>query len=154
MAAPAVLRQRRRQALDRADRAANALAEDYPNVLEEMVALRNARGRDEAHTEVKRVEALAGLLEAVAEATNTEVPEGEPEPVITESSASRGDANSPGPNGGESLEDINGIGPDLADNLRDAGFNSPDDLRDASDDDLLAVDGLGPGTLKKIRENV
>jgi hypothetical protein len=33
-----------------------------------------------------------------------------------------------------------------------AGFDSPEKIRAASDEDLLALDGIGEGTLKKIRE--
>lgn len=50
-----------------------------------------------------------------------------------------------------SLEDVEGIGPELADNLRAAGFASSADLKTASDDELLAIDGIGPKKLKDIR---
>ena len=33
----------------------------------------------------------------------------------------------------------------------DAGYNTLDKLRAASDEDLLAIDGIGPATLDKIR---
>lgn len=35
--------------------------------------------------------------------------------------------------------------------LIDAGYSTLDALREASDEDLLAIDGIGPATLKKIR---
>lgn len=66
-------------------------------------------------------------------------PEGEPEAAPAESS---------------SLEDIDGIGPDLAQKLKEAGYHSPDDLRNASDEELLAIDGLGNARLKQIREDL
>lgn len=34
------------------------------------------------------------------------------------------------------------------------GFDSDEKVRDASDDDLLKVDGIGPGRLKQIRADV
>ena len=34
------------------------------------------------------------------------------------------------------------------------GFDSDEKVRDASDEDLLAVDGIGPGRLKQIRADV
>ena len=36
--------------------------------------------------------------------------------------------------------------------LQDAGYVSADAIKAASDDDLLAIDGIGKGTLKKVRE--
>lgn len=42
----------------------------------------------------------------------------------------------------------------LPQNLRDllAGYKTADAVRKASDDELLALDGVGPATLRKIRE--
>lgn len=53
-----------------------------------------------------------------------------------------------------SLEEIDGIGPDLARELRAVGIESVEDLRGANDNDLLALDGIGKAKLKKIREQV
>jgi hypothetical protein len=50
------------------------------------------------------------------------------------------------------LEAVPGIGSTLAARLFRAGFRSVEDLGAASDDALLAVDGLGPKALKNIRE--
>lgn len=83
-----------------------------------------------------------GSNEPVAELEYPEVPpEGPPEgePEAAESST---------------LEDIDGIGPDLAEKLKEAGYHSPDDLRSASDEELLAIDGLGNAKLKQIREDL
>lgn len=37
------------------------------------------------------------------------------------------------------------------DELKEAGYDSVESVDQASDDDLLSVDGIGPATLKKIR---
>lgn len=39
----------------------------------------------------------------------------------------------------------------LADRLMDAGFGIAREIREASDDELLAVQGVGPGILAKLR---
>lgn len=39
----------------------------------------------------------------------------------------------------------------IADRLMDAGFGIAREIRAASDDELLAVQGVGPGMLKKLR---
>jgi predicted flap endonuclease-1-like 5' DNA nuclease len=49
------------------------------------------------------------------------------------------------------FETINGIGHDIAIALQNAGFNSMDEIRDADDDRLLAIAGIGKSLLKKIR---
>ena len=51
-----------------------------------------------------------------------------------------------------SLEDIDGVTPEVAANLRAAGYETPGHLAEASDEDLLAVDGIGPKKLAAIRE--
>lgn len=87
-----------------------------------------------------------GANEPVAELEYPDVPpegppEGEPEPDSASAESS-------------TLEDIDGIGPDLAQKLWEAGYDSPDDLRSASDEELLAIDGLGNAKLKQIREDL
>lgn len=51
------------------------------------------------------------------------------------------------------FEGINGIGSEIAIALENAGFNSIEELRDADDERLLAVAGIGRALLKKIREH-
>lgn len=46
------------------------------------------------------------------------------------------------------------VGSDVAASLRAGGFDTPDAVRDASDDDLRAVSGIGEGRLAKIRDAV
>lgn len=69
-----------------------------------------------------------------------------------------GDAAREDTEGGESddrevpLETVPGIGPETAGRLRVRGFVTEADFRAASDDELLAVSGLGPSTLDNLRE--
>lgn len=134
MTAPVVLRQWKSDALDSISADADAIAEVHPEIADKADALKNASGRDPLHTETYRLCALADLMKAVAEAIG----------------ASRQDVSEDE----RTLEDIDGIGPELADNLREVGLQSPGDLRQASDGELLAVDGVGEGKLKKIRANL
>lgn len=41
---------------------------------------------------------------------------------------------------------------DIIDRLKEEGYASPDEVLAASDDELLAIEGIGPKTLEKIRE--
>lgn len=52
------------------------------------------------------------------------------------------------------FEDIDGIGPATAGQLRTTGFVTAADVRRASDEDLLAVSGVGRAALESIREFV
>lgn len=52
------------------------------------------------------------------------------------------------------LEYIDGIGPEVAQRLREADITTLDELREADDDTLLAVDGIGKASLKKIRSQL
>jgi len=45
-----------------------------------------------------------------------------------------------------------GISADKALLLVEAGYARLDDLREASDEELLAIEGVGPGTVKKVRK--
>jgi predicted flap endonuclease-1-like 5' DNA nuclease len=57
--------------------------------------------------------------------------------------------------GTASMPDAPGLvetfGQQIADRLGAAGFDTPEKLAAASDADLLAIEGIGDGTLKKIR---
>ncbi len=50
------------------------------------------------------------------------------------------------------LTSIKGIDEATAQTLKDAGYETKADLRDADDEELLAISGIGPGTLHKIRK--
>lgn len=54
----------------------------------------------------------------------------------------------------EELEDIGGIGPSKADALREAGFESIEDVRDADEDDLSAVDSIGNALVARVKAEV
>ncbi len=49
---------------------------------------------------------------------------------------------------------LEGVSEDIAEALHDAGYARFDDLAAASDDDLLAVSGIGPGRLEKVRRGL
>ncbi|AGB16543.1 ribosomal protein L32E [Halovivax ruber XH-70] len=54
----------------------------------------------------------------------------------------------------ESLEEISGVGASKADALREAGFESVDDVKEASQDDLAAVEGVGMALAARIKADV
>ena len=54
----------------------------------------------------------------------------------------------------QSLEDVSGVGPSKADALRDAGFESVQDVKAASQDDLAEVDGIGNALAARIKADV
>ena len=54
----------------------------------------------------------------------------------------------------EELTTIAGVGPSRAVALVDAGIESVEDVRDAADDELLAVDGIGAATVETIRADL
>ncbi|PSQ44854.1 50S ribosomal protein L32e [Halobacteriales archaeon SW_7_68_16] len=54
----------------------------------------------------------------------------------------------------EELDDISGVGPAKADALREAGFESVDDVRVASQDDLSEADGIGTALAARIKADV
>jgi predicted flap endonuclease-1-like 5' DNA nuclease len=93
------------------------------------------------------------------------------ERVKTEPSPYNGDtdesADEPDPNGestgaaptsvqeiGENLASIRGIGPNRADTFRQAGFETAEDLWAASDEEILAVHGIGDRALTQIRHDL
>lgn len=55
---------------------------------------------------------------------------------------------------GGGLESVEGIGPELAHELRQSGYETPDDLRAADDEDLLEVEGIGKAKLKAVRSQI
>jgi len=48
-------------------------------------------------------------------------------------------------------QDLPGIGNEIADALRNAGFDSVEKIKQASDEQLLAISGIGKGRLETIR---
>ncbi|WP_255191556.1 50S ribosomal protein L32e [Natronobeatus ordinarius] len=61
------------------------------------------------------------------------------------------DAEDDGP---EELEDISGVGSSKAEALREAGYESVTDVREASQDDLAEVDGIGMALAARIKADV
>ncbi|MFC7136566.1 50S ribosomal protein L32e [Halobaculum litoreum] len=56
--------------------------------------------------------------------------------------------------GVESLEDISGVGPSKADALREAGYESVEDVKAASQGELAEVDGIGNALAARIKADV
>lgn len=54
----------------------------------------------------------------------------------------------------DELLSVDGIGEETAADLRRRGIETKDDLRAASDEDLLKAPSIGPGRLKKIRASL
>ncbi|UPV75014.1 50S ribosomal protein L32e [Halorussus limi] len=54
----------------------------------------------------------------------------------------------------QSLEDVSGVGPSKAEALRDAGFESVQDVKAASQDDLAEVEGIGNALAARIKADV
>ena len=54
----------------------------------------------------------------------------------------------------QELEDVSGVGPSKADALRDAGFESVEDVKAASQDDLADVEGIGNALAARIKADV
>lgn len=50
------------------------------------------------------------------------------------------------------FEAVDGVGPETAGQLRTTGFVTERDVREAADEDLLGVSGVGPAALAAIRE--
>ncbi len=56
--------------------------------------------------------------------------------------------------GPQELEDISGVGATKADALREAGFETIDDIKEASQDDLSEADGIGNALAARIKADV
>jgi large subunit ribosomal protein L32e len=54
----------------------------------------------------------------------------------------------------ESLEDISGVGPSKADALRDAGYDSVEDIKAASQSELADVEGIGNALAARVKADV
>lgn len=116
---------RKAQSHDRLMSAMEQLAEKYDarNEYEQVQAASSAPARDPEVKNLLEAEAMADLLESIAADTGA----------------------------GGGIEDLDGIGPDITEDLAASGVNTREDLEEASDETLLAVPGIGPARLKKIR---
>ncbi|MUV59903.1 50S ribosomal protein L32e [Halobacterium sp. CBA1126] len=54
----------------------------------------------------------------------------------------------------ETLEDVSGVGPSKAETLREAGYESVEDMRAASQSELADVDGVGNALAARIKADV
>jgi DNA uptake protein ComE-like DNA-binding protein len=130
MTAPSVLKQQKIEALQRAESAAQSMSSEYPEILEEVEALKGVRGRDHLHVEAARLDALANILEALADAKGIE---GEG-PVL--------------------LEDLSSINQGHINKLKAKGISNVEILRSRDDQELEDIDGIGRGTVEKIRAEI
>lgn len=90
--------------------------------------------------------ARTGLVHRLISDGALEEVEAEPEPVV----ASR-TVQTPPP-ATQDADVIPGVTVAQRDALVAAGFETTDDIRAATDDDLLAVDGIGHATVERLRE--
>ena len=72
MVATTILTKRQDAAMDRIEAHANSIAGDHPEIAEAAQRIRDARGPDENHTRVFRLEAIADLVELIDEITEGE----------------------------------------------------------------------------------
>jgi large subunit ribosomal protein L32e len=104
------------------------------------------------------VEAEVDADEAEADETEAE-PESEPESeseleaAVDADEADEADADD-ADDGPADLEDISGVGPSKADALREAGYESVEDVRAASQAELSEVDGIGNALAARIKADV
>ena len=52
------------------------------------------------------------------------------------------------------FEEIKGVGPSLAEELYESGFHSIEELKEASESELVKIDGIGDSFSKTIKENI
>jgi large subunit ribosomal protein L32e len=98
-----------------------------------------------------RIKADIGDVE-VDEAVESDVETAESEPV--DDSEDVETAESEDAEATEELTDIGGVGEEMAETLRAAGFETVEDVRGASQDDLAAVDGVGMALAARIKADV
>lgn len=92
-----------------------------------------------------KVAALQEALDVVSGSDETS-----PDPATVANSADDGDDDSAATD--VPFDEIPGIGPETAGKLRTQGFVTEADVRSASDDEILAVSGVGPSNLANIRD--
>jgi large subunit ribosomal protein L32e len=117
--------------------------------------------RDEIEQEVEEHEADADAAEAEADAETAdadaadEAADAADETAAdAEESADEADAGAADEDEFTDLTDISGVGESKADALRDAGYETVDDVRRASQDDLAEVDGVGMALAARIKADV
>lgn len=107
-----------------------------------------------------RIKAEVGKLEVAEEPTPTEEPEAEPDDAVDEDTTADPAEPEPEPTPiaeedvPDELTGISGVSENRAEQLRSAGFETVDDIRRASQDDLTAVDGIGNALAARIKADV
>jgi large subunit ribosomal protein L32e len=89
-----------------------------------------------------------------AEREFEESPEEEDEPVAETESEDELEAEAEAAEEFSELEDISGVGPSKASALRDAGYETVEDVRRASQTDLADVEGIGNALAARIKADV
>ena len=123
---PRIRAERRAIAQQRIESAVSLLAEQQPELVAFADRLR-ATNKDPELEALFRLEAIADFLSQLTG------PEQEPP---------------------SELAALDGLGPELVQALADKGIVTLVDLTAASDEDLLAVSGIGKGLLKKLRSQI
>lgn len=126
---PAIRARRLAIARDRIGVAALALAERHGLHAEAAAVAAAVVARADVR-DVISSEAIAALLDAIVAAEGAAQPEMTPE---------------------RELAALAAVGPRLAATLVERGITNVVALRETSDDDLLAIEGVGPATVRKIR---
>jgi hypothetical protein len=130
LTAPSVLRQQKTEAINRIESAARAISKEDPEVVEQVDALKGVRGRDHLHVEAARLDALANILEALADAKGIE------------------------DEGPVRLEDLQSINQGHVNKLKAKGISDVEILRSRDDKELEDIDGISKSTVEKIRNEI
>lgn len=133
----------RAERFDEARRRLQAIAEmladatEDPSIQEKALAIEEPiSGAVEPQTrDLLKLEATVATIELAAEKLGVSLA-GEPRSLAE-------------PDGSYDFSDL--VGNDGNDALHSAGYNTPEDVRNASDEELLEVDGIGPAKLKLLR---
>ena len=115
------------------------MADDEPEIEDE------AAETEAEEAQADEVEAEAAEIDD-ADETESEDSAAETDEVETEDSTAT--------DGPEELEDISGVGASKADALREAGYESVTDVKEASQDELAEVDGVGMALAARIKADV
>ena len=131
------------------------MADDEPEIEDEAAETdAEEAGADEVEAEAAEVddadETESEDSETETDETESEDSEAEPDETETEDSTATDDADE----GPEDLEDISGVGASKADALREAGYESVTDVKEASQDELAEVDGVGMALAARIKADV
>jgi large subunit ribosomal protein L32e len=136
-----------------------------PETLEDIDGVGDAKAeslREAGYDSVEDVEAatvadlteVEGISESLAERILADVSGGDEDGETAASEDEETVEADDEPEGPADIEDISGVGPSKADALRDAGYESVDDIRAASQSDLAEVDGVGNALAARIKADV